>query len=83
MLNITGCAGLQKKAPKLPSEVALCPASAFIDVKNYTLTELKSKEDKVFHLWAAENLAKNPPLLKAYVDLRECWDTYYGTHNGN
>lgn len=83
MLSLTGCVGLQKKAEKPPSEVALCPSTAFVDAKAYTITELKSKEDKQFHLWAAENLAKNPPLLKAYVDLRECWDTYYGTRNDN
>ena len=78
MLNMTGCAGLQKKVEKPPSEVALCPSTAFVDAKTYTLTELKSKEDKQFHLWAAENLAKNPVLIDAYKNLFECWTTYHG-----
>ena len=79
-MSLTACASLSNKAKQPPSEVAVCDSSAFIDITKYTLSELPNNTDQAFHLWATENAANNPIIIKAYKNLRECWDTY---HNDN
>ena len=77
-VSLTACASLSNKAKHPPVEVAVCDSSAFIDVTKYTLTELTDKSDQAFHLWATENAANNPIIIKAYKNLFECWTTYHG-----
>lgn len=77
-LSLAGCKSLSGKAEKPPSDVVVCDNSAFIDITKYTLSDLNSKDDQAFHLWANENLAKNPVLIDAYKNLFECWTTYHG-----
>lgn len=62
----------------------MCNESAFIDVSEYGTPALTSKDDKEFHKWANEIITKQPTLIGAYADLRECWDYYHGAQkNGS
>jgi predicted small lipoprotein YifL len=79
MMSLTACGLLQKK-PTPPTEVVVCPSSAFIDVTDYRVKveELTSKSDKMYHKWVADNYLKPFPIvLQSYSDLRECWDHYH------
>lgn len=77
-MSMIACASLSNKAEKPPTEVAVCDSSAFIDITKYTLTDLESQSDLMFHMWAVENAANNPIIIKAYKNLFECWTTYHG-----
>ena len=76
MMSLTACGSLQPK-PTLDERVVVCPQSAFIDTDKYAVPPLKSKSDREYHQWVADYyLRPLPEVLRAYIDLRECWDTY-------
>lgn len=66
------------RKPDPPSDVVVCPSSAFIDEKEYEISKLESLSDNEFHKKMAELAKKYPELKGAYGDLRECWDHYHG-----
>lgn len=52
----------------------LCPSSAKVDVKEFTVKELATPADGEFKEWSADVATKYPLLLRAYVTLKECYD---------
>lgn len=60
-----------------PQQTVVCNDSAFVDIADYKIAPLASKDDKEFHKWANEIITKQPNLIIAYKDLRECWDYYH------
>ena len=55
----------------------VCNDSAFVDVSTFAVPLLSTKDDAEFHRWAGDIISKQPDLLNAYIDLRECWDYYH------
>lgn len=70
---------LRKSTP--PQSVVVCNDSAFIDLSEYTVKAPASRDDKEFHKWANTIITKQPTLIGAYADLRECWEYYHGKKN--
>lgn len=73
-LLLAGCpwGGTKKGNPKIVDPPIICPEAARINLKNYELKALTSKDDKEFHLWAANMAAKYPNLKNAYAALYDC-----------
>ena len=61
-----------------PQPAVVCNESAFVNVTDFQVEKLKTKDDKEFHQWANEIIVKQPTLINAYSDLRECWEYYHG-----
>lgn len=53
----------------------LCPSSAIIDTKEYTVEDLKTNSDEEFKGWSADLATKYPVLMRAYVTLKDCYDS--------
>jgi phosphorylcholine metabolism protein LicD len=75
-MSVMGSTTCSRK-PDPPSDVVICPSSAFINLKDYEIQELKSLSDNEFHAKMAELAEKYPNLKNAYGDLLECWNHYH------
>ncbi|WQZ00963.1 TraF protein [Stenotrophomonas phage StenR_269] len=52
----------------------LCPSSAVVDTREFTVEELRTNSDQEFKGWSADLATKYPVLLRAYVSLKDCYD---------
>ena len=75
-MSLMGSTTCSRK-PDPPSEVVICPDSAFIKLEDYEIQELKTTDEKEFKLKMAELARKYPELKGAYTDLLGCWNYYH------
>lgn len=51
-----------------------CSSSALIDTNEYAPKAPVTTSDREFHVVAGQNVSKQLVVIRAYDNLRECWD---------
>lgn len=72
-LLLAGCPlSTKKKGPIVVDAPLICPQGAKLNLSEYELKQLQSKDDVEFHKWAATMAGKYPKLKNGYQLLYEC-----------